>query len=305
MQFHILHKSYKSRIRELRQGGVRGLGVRGLGLKQKEERLITEAKIISYLSVSPFTYEQLQKISKIHRNILKLRLDQFSSKGIIIKHRYYIPYKLEYYGYMYRHPIKYRPPLFNHIYYLLNLSKTKQIKDLVSRYLIRNEEEWEEDYKTGRIEIQNQPLFSFPLSVLEQSLLSSAKRISNKQYFSPSEEKENYRKSAEIVINLFRQAREWDLSAIKNRTYIQGYRLREKDSKQLKEIVNFFTNKGFSLEDVLVRCSTEHTLIEGDRYYLGGSTGPLSLPMTHYSVLWHAVEKHGFFKKSKGVGNKL
>jgi len=30
-------------------------------------------------------------------------------------------------------------------------------------------------------------------------------------------------------------------------------------------------------------------LIEGDKYYLDGSTDPLSLPMFHYSVLWHAV----------------
>ncbi len=113
---------------------------------------------------------------------------------------------------MYKHHINYQPPLFNRIYYLLNLSRSKQIKYLLSCYLIRNEQEWEEDYKAGRIEIQNQPSFSFAPSVLEQSLLLSAKEISNNQYFSPSEKKERYRKSAEIVINLFRQLREWPAS---------------------------------------------------------------------------------------------
>ena len=256
---------------------------------------VTEARIASFLNVSPFTYEQLQNISRIHRNTLKLRLEQLSRKGIIIRHRYSIPYKSKYYGYMYRHSIKYRTPLFNHIYYLLNLSKTKQIKDLVSSYLIRNEEQMEEDYKAGRIEIQNLPLFQSPRSLLKQSLLTSAEGISNRTYFSPSEEKEDYRKSAEIVINLFRQLREWDLSAVKNRVFIPGCPFREKDIEVLNKIINFFTNRGFSLLDVLVRCSIEYTIIDGEKSNLDGTADHLSLPMTHYYVLWHAVEKLSFF----------
>lgn len=215
-----------------------------------------------------------------------------------MRHRYSIPYKAEYYGYMHRHPINYRRPLFNHIYYLLNLSEAKQIKGLVSKYLTRNEEEWEEDYKTGRIEIQNQPAFLFAPSVLKHSLLLSANEFS-KQYFSPSEMKERYRKSAEIVINLFRQLREWDLTAVKNRVSLPEYPFREKDNEVLRNIISFFTNRGFSVQDILVRCSTEYTIIEGERYYLDGTADRMSLPMTHYSVLWHAIEELGFFKKIK------
>jgi predicted nuclease of restriction endonuclease-like RecB superfamily len=196
---------------------------------------------------------------------------------------------------MFRYPVKYRPSLFNHFYYLLNLSKTKQIQDLLLHYLIRSEEEWEMDLKTGKIEIRNQPSFSFAPSVLKQSILSSAEGDSNKQYFSPSELKENYRKSIEMILNMFRWLRECDLSAVKNRVSLPGYPLRDKDSKQLKEIIDFFTRRGFSLQDVLIRCSTEHTLIEGDRY-VDGSTDRLSLPMTHYSILWNALEEHGYLK---------
>lgn len=290
MQFHILHKLYISRTRELLYGGVRGLGVRGLGLRQKDERLTTEARIVSFLRISPLTYEQLQKISRIHRNTLKLRLDQLSSKGIIIKHRYSIPYKWKYCGYVYRYPVKYRPPLFNHIYYLLNLSNTKQIQELVSHYLIRREEEWEVDLLTGKIGILDQPSFSLAVPVLKQLNKVLVARISNKQHFSLSELQEMHKKLVKMIIYLYRWHREYDLSAVKNRVYIQGIPLQEDDNKQLKKIIDFFTNKGFPLQDILIKCSTEHTLIEGDKYYIDGSTDPLSLPMTHYSVLWDAIK---------------
>jgi hypothetical protein len=299
MQFHIIHKSYKSRIRELWVGGVRGLGVRGLGLKQKKEKLNTEAKIVGFLRVTPLTYEQLQKISRIHRNTLKLRLDHLSSKGIIMAHRYSIPYELKYYGYMFRHPVKYWPPLFNRLYYLLNLSKSKQIKELLFHYLTMNEEEWEVDRVAGKIEMQNQPSFSLTPSIIAQALLLSREGNSNKRYRSPSELIENRSRLTEIILYTFRWLREYDLSAVKNRVYISEYSLREKETKNLKNIIKFFTRRGFSLQDVLIRCSTEHTLIEGDRDYLEGAADPLSLPMTRYSTLWHTIKRHRLSDNSK------
>ena len=41
---------------------------RGLGERQRKERLLTTSKIASYLAVAPFTYEQLQRESKIQRD---------------------------------------------------------------------------------------------------------------------------------------------------------------------------------------------------------------------------------------------
>jgi hypothetical protein len=199
---------------------------------------------------------------------------------------------------MYRYPVKYQSPLFGHFYYLLDLSKAKQIQELLSYFLIRSKEEWEQNLLTGKSEIQNLPSFSLVPSVLIGSKQSSHKN-SNRRYFSPSELIENRRKLAEMVINTFRWLRERDISAVKNRVSVPGYPFREKDNEVLRRIISFFTNRGFSLQDILVRCSTEYTIIEGERYYLEDKTDPLSLPMTHYSVLWHAVEKLGFFKKIK------
>jgi hypothetical protein len=226
---------------------------------------------------------------------LKLRLEQLCRNGIIMKHRYSIPYEWKYYGFMYRYPVKYQSPLFGRFYYLLDLSKAKQIQEFVSYFLIRSKEEWEQKQLTGKSETQNLPSFSLALSVLISSKQLLSHRNSSRRYFSPSELIENRKKSAEMVINTFRWLRERDLSAVKNRVSVSGYPFREKDSEVLRKIISFFTNRGFSLQDILVRCSTEHTMIEGERYYLDGTTDPLSLPMTHYSVLWHAVEKLGFF----------
>lgn len=210
-----------------------------------------------------------------------------------MERKYSIPYESKYYGYMYRYTVKYRPPLFNHFYYLLNLSKTVQIRELVPSFLIRSEDEWKIDRLTGKIEIQNLPSLSLVPSVLKQSNRLLAEGNLNKRYFSPSELIENRRKLVEKILYTFRWLREYDLSAVKNRTYVPGYPLREKENETLKKIIDFFINRGFSLQDVLIRCSTEHTLIEGDNS-LDGSTDPLSLPMTNYSVLWYAVEKHGY-----------
>lgn len=236
---------------------------------------------------------------------MELRLDQLSSKGIIMKHRYSIPYEWKYYGYMYRYRVKYRPPLFNHIYYLLDLSKTRQIDELLFLYLTKKEEEWKADRVAGKTKIQNQPSFSFAWSVVTQSLpvlAERAERVYNKQYFSPSELQQIYRKLTEPILYMFRYLREYYLSAVKNRVYLPGYPLQEEEGKQLKEIIDFFTSKGFSLQDILIRCSTEYTLIERDRYYLDGLIfHPLKLPMVHYSILWHSIEQHRLFKNSNGL----
>jgi hypothetical protein len=229
---------------------------------------------------------------------LKQRLELLSIKGIVMKHRYSIPYEWKYYGYMYRYRVKYRPPLFNHIYYLLDLSKIKEIDELLFHYLTKKEEEWEGDRFAGKIEIQNQPSFSPALSIIKQTLLLLIERNSKKRYLSPSELNENRRRSTEMFLCTSRWRREYDLLAAKNRVHVSEYSLREKESKEFKNIIDFFTSKGFSLQDVLIRCSTEHTFIEGDRPHLEGAAAPLLFPMIHYSTLWHAMERHGLLKNS-------
>jgi hypothetical protein len=222
-----------------------------------------------------------------------------------MKHKYSIPFKFKYYGYMYKYPVKYRPPLFNHIYYLLNLSKTTQIQEFVSNFLVRSEDEFEVDRLTGKIEIQNLPSFCLAPSILKSllpSLVNHSRRLVsewniNKGYFSPSELIETHKKLEEIILYAYRWLREIDLSAVKNRAHVLAAPLREKDNEKLKKIIDFFVKRGYSLQDILIRCSTEHTCINGERFYLDGSADTLSLPMTNYSVLWYAVERHGYIKE--------
>lgn len=64
---------------------------RGLGEKQKNGRMLISYRIIYALYVKPYTYQQLWKVTKIHRNTLRQRLDQLVNDRIILKHRYNFP----------------------------------------------------------------------------------------------------------------------------------------------------------------------------------------------------------------------
>src|SRR5215216_711413 len=99
-------------------GDVRGLGVRGLGDRQYKARLMTKYKIVSFLAVSPFTFEQLWRVSRIHRNTLRKNLDLLVEEETVRVHKYSIPYTNEFYGYMYKYPIPYMTPLYGRKYYL-------------------------------------------------------------------------------------------------------------------------------------------------------------------------------------------
>jgi DNA-binding Lrp family transcriptional regulator len=82
---------------------------RGLGEMQKNERMLTNYKIIAALYIQPYTYQQLWIETKIHRNTLRQRLDQLVKDGIIIKQHYNFP---------------------NRDFYLLNWAK-KQSREII------------------------------------------------------------------------------------------------------------------------------------------------------------------------------
>src|SRR5919197_5431940 len=89
---------------------------RGLGERQKNERMLTNYKIIGALYVQPYTYQQLWIATKIQRNTLKLRLDQLVKDNIIIKHH---------------HAFRPRVLKGSRDFYLLNWAN-KQSKEIVS-----------------------------------------------------------------------------------------------------------------------------------------------------------------------------
>ena len=66
--------------------------------------------------VRPYTYQQLWRFTKIHRNTLKLRLDQLLREKIIIKHHYSFP--------------NYRGKYTSRDFYLLNWAK-KQPREMI------------------------------------------------------------------------------------------------------------------------------------------------------------------------------
>jgi hypothetical protein len=90
---------------------------RGLGERQEKERDYTTYRIIGAIYTKPYTYQQLWRKTKIHRNTLKQRLDQLVNDNTIIKHHYTFPNS--------------RGKYTGRDFYLLNWAK-KQVKEKVS-----------------------------------------------------------------------------------------------------------------------------------------------------------------------------
>jgi hypothetical protein len=60
--------------------------VQGQGKYQLERRLKTESKVVAFLNLQQFSFNELQSISGIRRNSLRSTLDSLVSRKIIIKH---------------------------------------------------------------------------------------------------------------------------------------------------------------------------------------------------------------------------
>jgi hypothetical protein len=111
--------------------------LRGLGEKQKGEKIKTYSRILSLLEIAPFTYEQLQKISGIHRNTLRKSFNELILEDIIIEHTYRFEYTPKQ-----RREYKQIPltttTLNKHKYYLLNYNNNKKITYYLDNYYDNN-----------------------------------------------------------------------------------------------------------------------------------------------------------------------
>jgi hypothetical protein len=67
--------------------------VRGLGSKQIAQRIRTESKVVAYLNLQEFGFNELQSISGIRRDSLRDRLDSLVDRDIVVKYR--LPCKQE------------------------------------------------------------------------------------------------------------------------------------------------------------------------------------------------------------------
>jgi hypothetical protein len=134
--------------------------MRGLGEKQRLDSYMTSSKIVFYLAKQPFTYYQLRRITKIHGDVLRRRLNDLDSKGIIIKFKYTLGPKNR------NNTIEnINPNVYRYDYYLLNWSnlKSKDYFDYYSNYspeCVRTKyEEEEEERRFKELEqMKNKPL---------------------------------------------------------------------------------------------------------------------------------------------------
>ena len=92
---------------------------RGRGKLQKSLLEQTQLKIVQALSIKPYRYEELRDETRIHRNILRLRLDDLVFETIIIRHKF-------------RCAPKNKFSKYNGVYYILNYTDPKTIKILYS-----------------------------------------------------------------------------------------------------------------------------------------------------------------------------
>jgi hypothetical protein len=272
-------------------GKVRGLGVRGLGERQYKEGLMTKYKIVSFLDVSPFTYEQLRSVSSIQRNVLRKNLDLLIEEETVLVHKYSIPYTKEFYGYMYKYPVPYMTPLYGHKYYLLDCSKL-QCNGYMNYYY--NNKGREEIELIREILIKERQKSRKKLCVHQDEIKSSkAVSASRLMEMSQNELRDYLQTSIENTICLERLLREREISAVRTGERFQYddelLRMIKEESNKAPEVADFFIKKGYSMLDVLIRCSTEYTRINTTGYV----ADDLTLGLTRYGLLWKIMKKTG------------
>jgi len=273
-------------------GEVLELGVRGLGEKQKTQRNLTDSKIVSFLTVTPFTYDKLWKVSRIQRNTLRDRLDFLVAQGIVIKHKYSIPNNFHYQGCsMYRYPDLDMLPIYNRTYYLLNCSKPKS-KQLVSYYLNRKEKDWIDK----RCNDKNMNLLPYISSFVNK--FSIIAKLANKHMavMTNNEIREIALNSIDLWIYTNRVLRQYDLEAIKERVYLHNNGIKDKTANNAIKITNYFIQKGFTLLDVLIRCCNEETEIRLSRNHNQEISYKITLPVMKYCTMWNIMKNAGFLR---------
>lgn len=272
------------------------MGVRGLGDRQEKERKMTSGKIVSLLEVSPFTFEQLWRVSRIHRNTLKKRLECLVNVGVVFTHKFSIPYTEEFYGYMYKYPVAnpYTPPLYGHTYYLLNCS-SEASKGLTNFYY--NNKAKEKIMPTEDLVLKENSKQHRKLSIWDGRIRELQERLlpylSKKiEIRNGSEYYEYWRKQIEWSIFAHRLLQERNLTAVKIGYRYPSRPANERQQNELVKLVQFLKKRGCSLSDVLIRCSVENTILYTTRYMEDN----LEADLMPYALLWNVMDEAGLIK---------
>ena len=211
-----------------------------------------------------FTYQELQRESKIQRKRLRDGVDELVLRKMVI-----------------RHVFSTKDPNLEHngIYYLLNWSNPGS-KQLVDHYYnnisSKNEKETISNNKDEK------PMFKGDLhDVLKQSCASMEKILDSKS--SKSYKEKNLRL---FLYSLMRLQRGLELRSVKEQIKLEYSEM--SDPRSESELVNFFISRGYSFLDSLIKSSADEKLVVGIR---------------RYSTLWEATEKTSFFDKYKSEIN--
>jgi hypothetical protein len=208
---------------------------RGLGERQRKDKLLTTSKIASYLAIRPYTYQALQRESKIHRRRLRDGLDDLVMRKLVIRHKF-----------------SRKDPNLEHnaIYYLLNWSKTES-KHLVDHYYSNLTTENINDAilrdKMGRNKATEEYFEKMDFLSNEELQLSS---LSDKELL-------------QNMSSLALEMRKIDLTAAKRQLKLNEPEPSELSMRfTLKAADYYISRKGYSLLDFLVKLSADEK-IEG------------------------------------------
>jgi hypothetical protein len=265
--------------------------MRGLGDRQYKEGLMTKCKVVSFLEVSSFTFEQLWRISRIQRNILRKNLDSLVEKETVFVHKYSIPYTKEFYGYMYKYPVPYMTPINGHKHYLLDCSQ--RVCEAYMNFYYNNKAR-EKRVPSNEFLMKERQKHRQKLCMCEDEARSfETKSKIQVDEMSKTEFREYLQKFEEHLIYFERLIREREINSVNFGERFQiGEDVTERELSNITRVSELLTKRGYSLLDVLIRCSTERTRIHTTGYY----TDDLTLPLTRYGSLWKKMEKAGLLK---------
>jgi len=267
----------------------------------------TYSKIVAYLRISPFTYEQLRKVSGIHRNTLRKRLDELLEQKIILKHKYLNkldPSKIEekIYGLFPRNPYSNFPPLIKNDYYMLSYQEFlslgfKKIDEALG--IIPNSKSKEDD----NIQIELKYIQYIKRYYSKKKILKKGSAKSNdhkseirnrklKELLFKNELAENHRRDYFKEVNqsqreifslndelqlLETSLRQFELNAVRDVVFLKLLLPIGKSRKKLEYYLEYFLGQKMSNVDILIRLSTQSCwLFTG--YYL---------PMIDYEDLFY------------------
>jgi hypothetical protein len=234
--------------------------MRGLGKQQFEQIKFTESRLVAILGVRPHTYEELRKITRIQRNILRVRLNNLISKKILFKHKYKIQYTQQSCVYGDLYGISSNLPIKNGDYYLLNWSNSLT-KEFTDYYYELDPKKLSGVYRVSQVEKYDQSIQFPPLPDGEEPNNNYAntlmKMVSNDFAFT----------KAKLLLVLDRIR--------------SNQKIHEEDISHISQSIGFFLNHSISLHDILIRCSC---------YPVADSKNKLYVPSISYMQLWNIIE---------------